>query len=539
MADNFNLTIGDILRTPHFKEAKLLAGAGGLDRVVKWVHILEGREFVSESVNGMELILTTGVDFTGKEIALTFLEKLINKNVSGLGIELVSYITELPDEMIRLADKNNFPLIGFPNFIRYIDITRFLHTIIISKTKDMFPYIEDFMDKISTVLLSPHNLRDILLFSHTYLGVNVAYFPEQGDPQFVPQISSPEMSNANKLFDRLKNNLTRNVDAFKKQPNFAQLITKPVCAFNNKWGELCFFSFERELSELEDRILGKLSHMVAQEIMRELYVKEKGHHEENAWLMEWLKGKLPEKEVYKNIRRIDAQSKISGYTVCLFEFSSIEDTKFLKELILTVSMVARLAFEHYGFYFLNSIGDNQLTCILFDKNSHRNWKNRAKQAIERIKESIGSFSNISQLIISIGKMIYQPSELNESLVTAQEAVAIQKRFRIEEPIYEMLHIYRVVSRLDQALNLNDYISDYLGPMIEYDNKQHGELIKTLKTFYSFNCSSKKTADYLHITRQTLFFRLQKIKDIIGEDFTNREKRLAIELAICAYEYITG
>jgi len=538
MSDNFNLTIRDILRTPHFKEAKLLAGTGGMDRVVKWVHILEGREFVSESINGMELILTTGVDFTGKEIALTFLEKLINKNVSGLGIELVSYITQLPDEMIRLADENNFPLIGFPNFIRYVDITRFLHTIIIKKTKDMFPYIEDFIDKISTVLLSPHDLGDILLFSHTYLGVNVAYFPEQGDPQFVPQISSSEMINANKLFGRLQG-LTGNVDAFEKQPGFGQIITKPVSALNSKWGELCFFSFERELSELEDRILGKLSHMVAQEIMRELYVKEKGHHEENVWLEEWLKGKLPEKEIHKHIRIMDAQSKISGYTVCLFEFGSSEDTKFLRELILTVSMVARLAFEHYGFCFLNSIGDNQLTCILLDKSSHKNWKNRAKQAIGRIKESVGSFSNNSEIIISIGKMIYQPSELNESFVTAQEAVAIQKRFRIEEPIYEMLHIYRVVSRLNQSLNINDYISEYLGLMIEYDNEHQGELIKTLKTFYSFQCSSKKTADNLHITRQTLYFRLKKIKDILGEDFINREKRLAIELAICAYEYING
>ncbi|ATW27987.1 PucR family transcriptional regulator [Candidatus Formimonas warabiya] len=535
MSENFNLTIGDILKTPHFKEAKLLAGAGGVNRVVKWVHILEGREYVSESVNGMELILTTGVDFTGKDVALSFLEKLIHKNVSGLGIELISYITELPEEMIRMADQYNFPLIGFPKFIRYIEITRFLHTIIVSKTKNMFPYIEDFLDQIGPVLLSPHGLRDILMFSHRYLGVNVAYFPEHGNPQFVPEISSLDMNKICK--QRLSSTRTANQE---ENYHFGRLMTKPVHALNNRWGELCFFSFSRELSGLDEQILGKVAQMVAQEMMRELYIQEKGHQEENIWLEKWLNGKLAEGEVYKQLKALDTRSKISGYAVCLFEFSAMtEDSRFLKELILAVSMVSRSAFEHHGFYFLNSVGDSRLTCILLDKNMPRTWQSRVKQAVGRIKESIGSFAQKSQIMTGIGKPVNQPSELKESLVTAQEAVAVQKRFKIDEPVYELLHIYRVVSRLDQAINLTGYIADYLGPIIEHDAEHQGELIKTLKTFYSYNCSSQKTAKSLHITRQTLYFRLQKIKDILGDDFVSREKRLAIELAICAYEYVNG
>ena len=48
-------------------------------------------------------------------------------------------------------------------------------------------------------------------------------------------------------------------------------------------------------------------------------------------------------------------------------------------------------------------------------------------------------------------------------------------------------------------------------------------------------SKTETAEQLHIVRQTLYHRIDKIYELIGNDFMDPYKRQAIEVAISAYE----
>ena len=58
--NNLKLTVRDVLSRDSFKHAKVVAGKEGLDRQVKWSHVLEVKEF-DALINGGEMILTTGV----------------------------------------------------------------------------------------------------------------------------------------------------------------------------------------------------------------------------------------------------------------------------------------------------------------------------------------------------------------------------------------------------------------------------------------------------------------------------------------------
>lgn len=78
------------------------------------------------------------------------------------------------------------------------------------------------------------------------------------------------------------------------------------------------------------------------------------------------------------------------------------------------------------------------------------------------------------------------------------------------------------------------IEEYLKPIIEYDQANQSNLLKTLQTFLLCKCNKKETADRLFIVRQTLYHRLQKIRELIGDDFLEPEKRLLLELLIYAY-----
>jgi purine catabolism regulator len=56
------VTIRDVLQSPYFKNAQLIAGASEIERPVKWIHILDAQIF--NSLTGNEFILSTGSVFT-------------------------------------------------------------------------------------------------------------------------------------------------------------------------------------------------------------------------------------------------------------------------------------------------------------------------------------------------------------------------------------------------------------------------------------------------------------------------------------------
>lgn len=87
--------------------------------------------------------------------------------------------------------------------------------------------------------------------------------------------------------------------------------------------------------------------------------------------------------------------------------------------------------------------------------------------------------------------------------------------------------------------LEALIRDYIEPLASYDKEKHGQLLLTLKTYLIRSGSKQDTARELFIARQTLYHRLDKIIALLGEDFMNADKRLAIELAVNAYEYTRG
>ncbi|MEN1969808.1 helix-turn-helix domain-containing protein [Lentibacillus sp. N15] len=63
------------------------------------------------------------------------------------------------------------------------------------------------------------------------------------------------------------------------------------------------------------------------------------------------------------------------------------------------------------------------------------------------------------------------------------------------------------------------------------------LLITLESILDNNSSYKLAAQQLFVVRQTLYHRMNKIKEILREGFLDSPKRLAIEFSIKAYRYL--
>ena len=74
-------------------------------------------------------------------------------------------------------------------------------------------------------------------------------------------------------------------------------------------------------------------------------------------------------------------------------------------------------------------------------------------------------------------------------------------------------------------------TEALGTLVEYDRSHGADLIRTLEAFFTANCSPKEAASLLHVHRNTVLYRLERIAEITGMDLNSSDIRLRLHLAL--------
>lgn len=119
-------TCKKMLKTAGMEKLRLVAGEGGLDRIISWVHVIELLEVV-DWVEGGELLFITGITIQdNKEALLKLVKDIDEKRLSGLVINVGPYIKETPEEVIELANSLNFPIFELPFEVKLIRITHII-----------------------------------------------------------------------------------------------------------------------------------------------------------------------------------------------------------------------------------------------------------------------------------------------------------------------------------------------------------------------------------------------------------------------------
>ncbi|PJN91378.1 PucR family transcriptional regulator, partial [Bacillus sp. mrc49] len=138
-----------------------------------------------------------------------------------------------------------------------------------------------------------------------------------------------------------------------------------------------------------------------------------------------------------------------------------------------------------------------------------------------------------------GKHVQRLNEIYKSYETARETLLLQDSLPEENRsiFYQDLHMHRMISLLNKHGNLEETVHEYLGPVIEYDKQNNGELMPTLKSYLACNGSKQETSKQLFIVRQTLYHRLEKLEKLLGSDFMRSDKRLGLEFMIFALDFL--
>lgn len=123
--------------------------------------------------------------------------------------------------------------------------------------------------------------------------------------------------------------------------------------------------------------------------------------------------------------------------------------------------------------------------------------------------------------------------IRQSHQDARQALTIGRR--LQGPgnvtLFEKLGVYRLIYAAEQLPELQTFQTEALGSLEAYDQAHNAELIRTLEAFFAANCSPKEAASILHVHRNTVLYRLDRIGEITGLDLNAADVRLRLHLAL--------
>ncbi len=135
--------------------------------------------------------------------------------------------------------------------------------------------------------------------------------------------------------------------------------------------------------------------------------------------------------------------------------------------------------------------------------------------------------------LGIGRLGKGIDGIRQSHQEARQALTLGRRLHGSGHVtsFDQLGVYRLIYAAEQLPELQTFQEEALFSLLAYDKTHGAELIKTLEAFFSANCSPKEAAAILHVHRNTVLYRLERIAEITGHDLNDSEIRLRLHLAL--------
>lgn len=489
------ITVREALLLPSLHRGRLVAGAGGLERRITSVNMMEVPD-IGAYVRAGELLVTTAYPLRDDARAVNDLVKMLaGRGLAALAFKPGRYIDALPGSMIRAGDALGFPVIELPDDASFNDILADVLGSILNRHAVQLERSRAIHDRLTAVALSGGSLHDLIEALSSLVGCASAVFDAHGELVAAVGVQ-PEQEHAR--------------------------TSRPIRAGAQRHGEVVLWADEDELGPDGVIALEHAATVAALEIAqaRLLLTREQRHR---VLLLEELVAGPPQ-----NPGEIAERVAAYGWNLATPR----------RALVVTVRD-ARGPLEVGG-----SPLEEQLVAVARNVHGRETigWGLRSgiallidadKTAAERLAAAVHRELPDAHVGIGIGRRTAGVEDLHQSYQEATEAASLGRDFSGPDFVlsYDELGVYRLLRSLVADGTLRRYCEETLEPLLAYDRKHNGSLVRTLEVYLRHERNMAAAARELFAHYNTLRYRLQLISTLTGGLDRHPTSRLALEVAI--------
>src|SRR5712664_3053643 len=548
-------TVREAMRFGAFANAKLVAGAEGLDRPIEWVRMMETPEVRPRAG---DLMLTTGFPIKDDHDAqVRLVGRIAESSGAGLVVRPHPYLRKLSPEMLSEADRLNVPVFTIGADVQMIDLMTPLLERIINAEHWRLKRSLDIHRRFTELVLDGKGVNEICRTLAELLesAVSVedasfhllAHAGGTADPhrkETILRQGTPQRV----LFDPQIERILREVEQKRgpvKVPAFPHVgmsrerLIAPIFAANQVLGyisildhpphneELAFMAIEqaalvlalsiakeRELSEVEGRVRGEF----LEDLLHATYGDENAAQRRARHVGYPLHGShivvLVDIDDFRGFNRARQISE-----------DAIQALK--RDFLRRVTGVVRASFPRA----LVQGRSDQVVALLPLGSEGGDHQARSHALGLQIRQAIAEWKPGFTVSVGFSAPIETPAAVTGALrevTSVMESLARFKRWGQVVAVPELGLTGLLAAVSDERLV--DYSRRHLGPLIEHDAARKGALVATLRAYLETG-EQQHAAQKLRVHPNTLRYRLDRIREITGLDLEDPETRLNLSVAL--------
>jgi len=547
------VTLNELMKIPVMGQSRIRTSANTLSlRPVEFVSVMEIP--VENFVRKNELVISTamGCDNDPK-IFREFVLDLIRSGAAGLVIATGRHIKRIPDEILRVADEQEFPIIEIPWEVRFADVTEavltelhnwhltnmkkneelqnmllklFLHG---SDLSDALNVISKELDNAVIIIDNEGRIKGKSRNSEAFLHLMKPYLQrifsesevQRAAPSFDVQLDSVVMytiQSADKIFGHLFLNLmpqeTRSAHFTSEKDNIVRHSLSVI---------LLWFQKEQDIRDTELRL-------------RDDFVWSLAKGDDDSW------------------ENISSRAESLGYNlwlpyVCIIGLIGDMEKSYNSYNTLEPD------YDQWMYKNINSVKEQ---ILLTGKNlklkTMVTWQqNRLVIFLEvsnnQVRQIADKFLDVAEIKLKrlmphivmtwgIGENRAGVKTFSQSFKDANTALDIcyQQEGPGHRSTYSKTSINRIIRMMADDPELQEIVQLIIGELAEYDNKHGLALLNTLKIYIQNQGNVSETARALNLHRQSLLYRLKKIESITYRSLDNADDLFLLNLSLRLWLY---
>ncbi|MEW6622494.1 MAG: PucR family transcriptional regulator ligand-binding domain-containing protein [Bacillota bacterium] len=562
------ITVNQALELLKVHGAILKAGRNGLTNIIDSVSVLEIAKW-HQWVHGGELYLTTLSALKSKEEVYELIRAFAEKKVAALGIHPGNQ-TQIPldDTAYELADEVNLPILLLPRSIPYSTVFSVILSAILNKQKLMLEKSQQINKYLTDILLTGGSFENIALSLKRILNQPVLItdsFLEVlalvGTGKVSTEDFGIEALEALRSMHALR--LVETVTWWEGNPSIktyckesskinAHLLLTKVAVGTELYGYVVTLAekhFDHELDVSTIALTHAATAVALEESKRRAI--EKAEQKLN---MDFLEDLLNQR--YDSEETIIQRAKHLGFElkgkhmVMVVDIDQLEEY-YLRNLEAGEGHIQEVKNRIYKIVEFVVMSRNKKSLIIPKSDSLIVLPHMAGEVKEEVVKTmllqlakeiiLEANRTLKDLTISIGIGGYceKITKLAVSYRQAEQALSIGQKVSGGNNIYDYQQM-GILSLLVTfgSQELKERCRSNLTNLLEYDAANRAELTKTMEVYLDCNENISKTAEKLFVHINTVKYRLERIKEILGKDpFSNGEEKLYYHLSLKALKVL--
>ncbi len=523
----------------------LASGHASAAARVRWVH---STELVDPTpwLSGGELLLTTGLQLDKPKVQREFVERLKERGIAGVGFGTGFAHERVPPALLTAARKLEFPVFEVPYELPFIAVTERAFTHLAGQQFETLRRSMAIQERLERLVLEQRGLTEVVRATAGAIGGVVGVLDAHGEElawhahvrplsdserqaiaREVRQASQPagargrpEVAAAGPAASGPATGGVGGVGgAALFEPRLPRwrgaVLALPIVARDraapHAW--LIGASVKGELGDFERLILRQAVTVVALELMHMRIERDTERRLAGDVLAEALTGRLHPEELQARLAPFGIGEQAA---VLAFALRDPDAAAPVLERALTRAEARGLVATRGG-----------LLCAVIDASVGTDPIELARRARAELESSAGEVRASASRAAPTHSLRLSFHEARCAL----EAARLQNGSAPEVASHRDLGAFQLLLSLQDDDALISYCRGVLGPVEQGEGDYGDELLRSLDVFIEHNGHWEKAATALYCHRHTLRYRIRRVEQLTGRDFSNARDRIEFWLAL--------